>query len=53
MSLYVAQPYATERNKGIDRASGRARDATSCKNGKHHATRRRDPIAEGQEQKFV
>jgi hypothetical protein len=47
MSLYVAQHYATERNKGIDHASGRAGYATSCKNGQRHATRGAIPIAEG------
>jgi hypothetical protein len=49
MSLYVAEQYATERNKGIDLASGRARDASSCKNVQHLATRRRDSYRRGPE----
>ena len=49
MSLYVAQQYATERNKEIDHASGRTRGATSCKNGQHHARRRRGSYRRGPE----
>jgi hypothetical protein len=53
MSLYVAQPYATERKKWIDHASGRACHATSCKNVQHHATHRSILIAEGDKPKFL
>ena len=48
-SVYVAQPYATERNNWIDHAIGRACHATSRKNGQRHATRRRDSYRQGLE----
>jgi hypothetical protein len=53
MSLYVAEQYATERNKGIDLASGRARDATSCKNRQRYTTRRLDSYRGGPEEEVL
>ena len=47
------QPYATERNKWIDRAIGRACHATPRKNVQHHATHRSISIAEGHKLKFL
>jgi len=53
MSLYLAQPYATERNNWIDRAIDRACHATPHKNVQHHAMHWSISIAEGEKLKFL